>query len=54
MRFYLVFGHTFMILREILKKKTVKFSDRKGPPLQFEVKKMVKKSKNILKNQNVC
>ena len=38
MHFFLVFGRTFMILKEFLKNETVNFSDRNGPPLRFEVK----------------
>ena len=38
MQFFLVFGRTFMILREIVEKKIVNFHDRNGPPLQYWVK----------------
>ena len=36
--FYDGFMPTFMILKEIWKKKTVKFFTRKGPPYDFKVK----------------
>ena len=60
MRFYKAFGRTFMIIREIGKKKfffeTAK-KNRKGPPLQFwvknhrwEIKKFPQKSKCTLKS----